>query len=56
MKNLIIKNSIEEIKQKEINAHLLHESKIQWEIPKFEEIEIESGKFKTTVEGGLYRS
>ena len=56
MKNLITKNSIEEIKQKEINAHLLHESKIQWEEPKFEEIEIESGKIGPTFENVWYRS
>ena len=56
MKNLITKNPIEEIKQKEINAHLLHESKIQWEEPKFEEIEIESGITGPTYENVSYRS
>jgi hypothetical protein len=56
MKNLITKNSIEEIKQKEINAHLLHESKIQWEIPKFEEIELESGIYPSAAELRAYRS
>lgn len=56
MKNLITKNSIEEIKQKEINAHLLHESKIQWEEPKFEEIELESGLYFSAEEIRMYRS
>ena len=56
MKNLITKNFTEEIKQKENKVQLFHESKIQWEVPKFEEIEIEGGYFKSVEEFLFYRS
>lgn len=55
MKNLPINpEQIEQKKEKE--ACFFHESKIQWEIPKFEEIDLEGGNSKAGFETALYRS
>jgi hypothetical protein len=51
-----MKNSQKAPKLTEEKNEIFHESKIQWEIPKFEEIKLEGGKFKSPVETALYRS
>ena len=51
-----MKNSQKAPKLTEEKNEIFHESKIQWEVPKFEEIEIESGKSKSVYEFSMYRS
>ena len=50
-----MKNSQKAPKLTEEKNQIFNESKIQWEIPKFEEIELESGKFYESIEIGVYR-
>ena len=52
-----MKNSQKAPKLTEEKTQISNESKIQWEIPKFEEIELESGKmFSPPFESAMYRS
>ena len=51
-----MKNSQKAHKLTEEKNQIFNESKIQWEIPKFEEIELESGKIGPYQEVGIYRS
>jgi len=45
-----MENSQKVPKLNEEKNEIFNESKIQWEIPKFEEIELESGKSKYVIE------
>jgi len=51
-----MENSQKVPKLNEEKNEIFNESKIQWEIPKFEEIELEGGKFPSGNEIGIYRS
>ena len=51
-----MENSQKVPKLNEEKNEIFNESKIQWEIPKFEEIELEGGKFVIGKEGATYRS
>jgi hypothetical protein len=51
-----MENSQKVPKLNEEKNEIFNESKIQWEIPKFEEIELESGKYISGREISLYRS
>ena len=51
-----MKNLKKAPKHTEEKNQIFNESKIQWEIPKFEEIELESGKSTLGRERALYRS
>jgi len=51
-----MKNSQKAPKLTEEKNEIFNESKIQWEIPKFEEIELESGASPYISETSLYRS
>jgi len=49
-----MENSQKVPKLNEEKNEIFNESKIQWEIPKFEEIELESGKSKWSSEVSFY--
>jgi hypothetical protein len=51
-----MENSQKVPKLNEEKNEIFNESKIQWEIPKFEEIELESGQYFSAGEGSIYRS
>jgi len=51
-----MENSQKVPKLTEEKNEIFNESKIQWEIPKFEEIELESGKRPGGFEFSMYRS
>jgi hypothetical protein len=51
-----MENSQKVPKLNEEKNEIFNESKIQWEIPKFEEIELESGKRPLESENSIYRS
>jgi hypothetical protein len=51
-----MENSQKVPKLNEEKNEIFNESKIQWEIPKFEEIELESGIHISGIEIGVYRS